>query len=89
VPDIAAKIERAFREHVLALVNADAGELYLVRATGADVHVHLAGTCSGCPGAYLTEQALIGPVVFEIAPKAALVVTTGFRIPEGAKRIAL
>jgi Fe-S cluster biogenesis protein NfuA len=78
----------AFREKVLPLVHADAGEVYLVGVTDSDVHVHLAGTCSGCPGAHLTEEFLVAPVVAEVAPKATLRVTTGFRAPEGATKLS-
>ena len=47
-------VTKALSEFVAALVKADGGELYLVSATPDDVHLHLAGTCAGCPGATMT-----------------------------------
>lgn len=82
------RVASACRERVLPLVNADAGELYLVSVTADEVHVHLAGTCAGCPGAVLTERHLIAPVVAEALPGATLRVTTGWRTPPGAQRLS-
>lgn len=81
------RVTKALAEFVAALVAADGGEIYVVAATNDDVHVHLSGTCAGCPGATMTTERLIGPVVQGALPKAALKVTTGFRIPPGARRI--
>jgi Fe-S cluster biogenesis protein NfuA len=87
VSELFERVEVALREKVLPLVTADAGELYLVAATDTDVHVHLAGTCSGCPGAHLTEQYLIAPVIGGVAAKSTLLVTTGYKPPPGAKKL--
>jgi Fe-S cluster biogenesis protein NfuA len=87
VSEVFERVEVALREKVLPLVSADAGELYLVSASDSDVHVHLAGTCSGCPGAHLTEQYLIAPVVVGVVAKSTLLVTTGYRPPAGAKKL--
>lgn len=81
------RVTKALTEFVAALVAADGGELYLVAASNDDVHVHLSGTCAGCPGASMTTERLIGPVVQGVLPKASLKVTTGFRIPPGARRV--
>jgi Fe-S cluster biogenesis protein NfuA len=75
-------------EFVSSLVEADGGELYLVSATVDDVHIHLSGTCAGCPGATMTRERLLGPAVLEAAPSATLRVTTGWRVPDGARRVA-
>jgi Fe-S cluster biogenesis protein NfuA len=70
------------------LVRADGGELYLVKITGDDVHVHLAGACSGCPGASVTRDRILAPLVTGVlSGKARVVLTTGVRIPEGATKI--
>jgi Fe-S cluster biogenesis protein NfuA len=69
------------------LVAADGGVMYLVKAVGDDVHIHLTGTCAGCPGASLTRDGVIAPAVRTVKPKARVVVTTGYRVPEGAKKI--
>lgn len=81
------QIERVFREILSPIVKADGGEMYLVRWEGDDVHVHLAGACAGCPGSSLTADSILLPAVRSLAPKARVVVTTGFRIPEGARRV--
>lgn len=81
------QIERIFRDVLAPLVETDGGEMYLVRYDGDDVHVHLAGACAGCPGASMTSDSLLLPAVQSVAPKARIVLTTGFRIPDGAKRI--
>jgi Fe-S cluster biogenesis protein NfuA len=81
------QIERVFREVLSPIVKADGGEMYLVRWDGDDVHVHLAGACAGCPGSSLTADSILLPAVRSLAPKARVVVTTGFRIPDGARRV--
>ena len=81
------QIERVFREVLSPIVKADGGEMYLVRWEGDDVHVHLAGACAGCTGSSLTADSILLPAVRSLAPKARIVVTTGFRIPEGARRV--
>ena len=58
--------------------------MYLVRWDGDDVHVHLAGACAGCPGSSMTADSILLPAVRSLAPKARIVVTTGFRVPDGA-----
>lgn len=81
------KLVAQCRDLVAPLVEADGGHLYLVAATQDLVHVHLTGTCAGCPGAQMTRERLIEPVVAKVAPKAVVKVTTGFAPPEGAKRV--
>jgi Fe-S cluster biogenesis protein NfuA len=87
--DDAAKeqITKICREIVAPLVTTDGGEMYLVRFDGDDVHIHLAGTCAGCPGASITGDKVILPALRAAVPKVRLVVTTGIRVPEGATRI--
>ena len=87
--DAAAKeqIFKMCREILSPLVSADGGEMYLVAVGPDEIHVHLAGTCAGCPGASLTRDRVLEPAFAGIAPKAALKVTTGWIVPEGAKRV--
>lgn len=84
---VITQVIQALGEFVSALVKADGGEIYLVSATSDDVHLHLAGTCAGCPGATMTRERLLEPAVRGAAPKATVKVTTGWRVPEGARRI--
>lgn len=60
--------------------------MYLVRIEGDDLHLHLAGTCAGCPGASITGDKVILPALRIAAPKIRLVVTTGVKVPDGAER---
>jgi Fe-S cluster biogenesis protein NfuA len=75
------------RDVLAPLVAADGGVMHIVKTTADEVHLHLTGTCAGCPGAALTRDAIITPAVRTVAPKARVVVTTGPRVPEGARRI--
>lgn len=83
----AEMIFRACRDQVAPLVRADGGVLYVVAVSSDDVHLHLSGTCAGCPGATMTRDRLISPAVKALLPKAQLRVTTGWRIPEGARKV--
>ena len=69
------------------LVRADGGELHLVSATTEDVHLHLSGTCSGCPGAAFTRDRMLEPALQTVIPKVRLRLTTGIRIPDGAEKV--
>jgi Fe-S cluster biogenesis protein NfuA len=87
--DAASKdhIERICREVLAPLVRADGGEMHVVRYEGDDVHIHLTGVCAGCPGASLTSEKVILPALRAAAPKVRVVVTTGIRAPDGARKI--
>jgi Fe-S cluster biogenesis protein NfuA len=61
--------------------------MYLVRFDGDDLHIHLSGTCAGCPGASLTGDQVILPALRSGAPKLRLVLTTGTKVPEGAQKL--
>lgn len=81
------QVLKALSEYVADLVKADGGELYVVSATADDVHLHLTGTCAGCPGATMTRERLLEPAVHGAAPKATVKVTTGWRVPDGARKV--
>jgi Fe-S cluster biogenesis protein NfuA len=76
------------RDVLAPLIEADGGEMYLVAITTENIHIHLAGTCAGCPGSSFTAQSIVGPALLKVAPKFKLQLTTGWRIPDGADRIA-
>jgi Fe-S cluster biogenesis protein NfuA len=78
---------KILRDVLAPLVAADGGVMYLVRAAGDDIHIHLTGTCAGCPGASLTRDGVIAPALRTVRPKARVVVTTSYRVPEGATKI--
>ncbi len=75
------------RDVIAPLVRADGGELFIVAVEPDHVTLHLAGTCSGCPGAVLTARGIIEPAVHAVAPTARVVVTNGAKVPEGASPI--
>jgi hypothetical protein len=76
--DVLAKV-------VVPLMTIDNAELYIVTATSSDVHLHLGGAYSGCPGREFVERSLLAPVVRDVFAKATLKVTSGSPIPEGAR----
>jgi Fe-S cluster biogenesis protein NfuA len=78
-------VTRICREILAPLVKSDGGELYLVRVEGDDVHIHLSGTCAGCPGSSITSDKVILPALRAASPKLRVVLTTGVKIPDGAK----
>ena len=75
------------RDVLAPLVRADGGEMYVVGITVDEVHIHLAGTCAGCPGASLTRDRVLEPALASVAPKLSLRLTTGWNVPDGAQRI--
>lgn len=85
--NVKEQIARICREILAPLVRTDGGEMYLVRYDGDDVHIHLAGTCAGCPGASMTSDKVILPALRTASPKLRVVVTTGFKVPDGAQRM--
>jgi Fe-S cluster biogenesis protein NfuA len=80
-------VTKALLELAVPLVKADGGEVYLVSVTSEDVHVHLTGTCAGCPGASMTRERLFEPTVHGVSPKLNVKLTTGWNVPEGARKI--
>jgi Fe-S cluster biogenesis protein NfuA len=79
---------RVCSEILAPLIRQDGGELYLVAIEQDRLALHLAGRCSGCPGATFTASAIIEPAVHAVAPSIHVTVTSGFRVPEGATIIA-
>ena len=76
------------RDVIAPLIRADGGELYVVAVEPDHLTLHLAGVCSGCPGAVLTSRGVIEPAVHAVAPSARVVVTNGVKVPEGASIVS-
>ena len=75
-------------QEVLApLIETDGGELFLVAISADDIHIHLSGTCSGCPGSSFTAETILKPALLKLAPKSKLKLTTGWRVPPEAERM--
>src|SRR5262245_13527202 len=87
VPDLPEPALRTLREIVAPLVEADGGELYLVRK-GPGLRLHLAGACAGCPGHKTTSTEVIEPVLRAAGVRGDIDVTAGWTVPEGAERIS-
>lgn len=79
---------RICREVLAPLIRADGGELYVVAVEPDSISLHLAGTCSGCPGKPYTTSAVIEPAIYAVAPSARVVVTSGANIPDGASKVS-
>jgi Fe-S cluster biogenesis protein NfuA len=75
------------REVLAPLIEADGGQMFLVSITPEDIHIHLAGTCAGCPGSSFTATSIVGPALLKLAPKSKLKLTTGWRVPAEAERM--
>jgi Fe-S cluster biogenesis protein NfuA len=86
-PDPRTQILKMCREILGPLVQADGGEMYLVSVSTEEVHIHLAGTCAGCPGASLTRDRVLEPALLSVAPKLNVKVTTGWIVPTGAEKV--
>lgn len=81
------QLTKVCREVLAPIVKTDGGEMYLVRFDGDDIHIHLAGTCAGCPGASLTGDKILLPALRATAAKVRVIVTTGVKIPPGAEKL--
>jgi Fe-S cluster biogenesis protein NfuA len=75
------------RDLLAPLIRADGGEIHVVQVTADEIQIHLSGTCAGCPGSTMTRERLLEPALLSIMPKATVRVTTGWRIPEGARKV--
>ena len=67
------------------ILTADRGEVFLMVTEPSNLHLHLRGRYSGCPGNTLVIRRVIEPILRATAPDARLTVTTGDLIPEGAE----
>jgi Fe-S cluster biogenesis protein NfuA len=81
------KVAKICHDILAPLVESDGGEMYLVRIEEDDIHIHLTGTCAGCPGASITGDKVILPALRNAAPNLRIVLTTGIKAPEGSKRV--
>jgi Fe-S cluster biogenesis protein NfuA len=81
------EIERICAEVLSPLVEGDGGQLWLVSAGPTAIHLHLSGTCAGCPGATLTHEHFIAPAFRVVAPTTPVRTTTGALVPDGARRM--
>ena len=88
MPATIDQLLKVCKDVIAPLIRSDGGELYLVAVEPDQLTLHLAGVCSGCPGAVLTARGVIEPAVHAVAPSARVVVTNGAKVPEGASLVA-
>ena len=81
-------LRRMFEEVLAPLIEADGGELYLVAIGKKEVRLHLGGSWSGSPACATTTRRIVEPAVHAVSPKLKVLVTNGFKIPEGAERVS-
>jgi Fe-S cluster biogenesis protein NfuA len=80
-------ISAVIRDIIGPLIEADGGELYVLRADPKRVELHLAGRFSGCPGNLVTARRVLEPAIHAVAPNAEVAVSWGMLIPAGAERV--
>jgi Fe-S cluster biogenesis protein NfuA len=78
-------LKTMLRDVLSPLLAAEGAKLYLVSAEPKSVHLHLGGTLSGSPAKDVVTARVVEPAVKAIAPKAKLVVSSGYLVPKGAE----
>ena len=81
------EIIRLLKNIVVPLVEADGGEMFLVSGDATRLAFHLAGHLAGAPGNSLICRRILEPVIHSIAPDAEVILSAGWRIPDGAVRL--
>ena len=80
-------VRRLCRDILGPLIASDGGDLLLIGIDGDEVHLHLTGACSGCPGASITRDDMITPTLRSAVAQVRVVVTTGYPVPAGAEKL--
>jgi Fe-S cluster biogenesis protein NfuA len=86
MPDTKEALRTMLRDVLGPLLASDGGELYLVSVEKKEIRMHLAGTLSGSPALEVVVRRIVEPAVKAVSPKAKLIVSSGFRIPQGAEK---
>lgn len=82
------KVVATLRDVLVPLLEADGGEVYLVHLDVDELHLHVTGRFSGCPGNTLVERRILEPALNSVAPGMNLRVTSGPLIPESAEALS-
>jgi Fe-S cluster biogenesis protein NfuA len=80
-------LREMLRTVLAPLIEADGGELYLVSASKKEIKLHLAGSWSGSPATGVAGRRIVEPAVRAVVPKVKVVISSGWRIPDGAERV--
>lgn len=79
-------LQKTLCEVIVPLIEADGGKLYVV-PNESILHLHLAGACSGCPGAQFTINNVIRPLLEKNYSAQDITVSVGWLVPEGAEQL--
>jgi Fe-S cluster biogenesis protein NfuA len=85
--DVAAAVRKMLEDVLAPLFGVEGGEVYLVSASAKEVALHLGGTLSGSPATPVVTRRVVEPAVKAVAPKAKVVISSGWRVPAGAEKI--
>ncbi len=85
---ISGELERVVQEVLAPLIEADGGELYVVRIADPEVELHLTGRFSGCAGNELVVQRVIQPLLQTVTRDVRVKVSSGPILPPTAVRVS-
>jgi Fe-S cluster biogenesis protein NfuA len=71
------KAKALIDEVLRPLIEADGGQIELVRVEGSSIHIRLSGTCLGCPGRPYTLARVVEPLLKRRFGNDIVVVTEG------------
>ena len=71
------------------LVASDGGRLSIVDQSAERLTLHLGGAYAGCPGNTLAIRRVLEPLIRAYYPSVHLTVTSGAKVPAGAKRLSV
>jgi Fe-S cluster biogenesis protein NfuA len=86
--DKADALKRMLEEVLAPLIEADSGELYLITLNKKELKLHLGGSFAGSPACEAVTRRIVEPAVRAVQPKVKVLVTSGFRVPDGAERVS-
>ncbi len=69
---VEVRVNRAI-DKVRPLIQADGGEVWLIRVEGATAYVQMLGACGGCPASNMTLKGAIEAVVSADVPEITAV----------------
>jgi len=80
-------VRNVLAEILAPLFAVEGGRVYLVSADKKEIALHLAGSLSGSPATHMVTRRVVEPALEVVAPKAKVVITSGWSVPDGAELI--
>lgn len=80
-------VRKVLAEVLAPLFAQEGGSVYLVSVDKTQVSLHLAGSLSGSPATHMVTKRVVEPAIKAVIPKAKLVISSGWQVPEGAELI--